>query len=87
MIFPWIEVELGKVLRNSESGSTHHVTALCFLKYMLNLRHVILQDAATMIVLHPERCAHPIFSCHKVFKEAQFMVSFFCLFYIILFYN
>mmetsp|Transcript_19290 Transcript_19290/g.29070 ORF Transcript_19290/g.29070 Transcript_19290/m.29070 type:complete len:185 (+) Transcript_19290:663-1217(+) len=72
-IFPWIEEEAEKLHRyHRQPDTTHHYTACCFLDYLKALRTVILQDAAAMMILHPERVMHNVFQCHKVFKDPQF---------------
>ena len=45
-------------------------TALQFLDFMVRLNHVFLQDAATIMVLHPDRAVHPIFRLQCFHTEA-----------------
>lgn len=74
-IFPWIEEEVEKLKRyHDQPDTTHRYTACCFLDYLKALRTVILQDAAAMMILHPERAMHRVFDCHKVFKSPEFLV-------------
>ena len=40
LIFPWIEKGIGQI------QGTSHITAKAFLRYMTNLRTIILQDVA-----------------------------------------
>lgn len=49
-------------------------TALHFLDFMKELNTIFLQDAAAMLVLHPERENHPLF-CLDCFKMGHFKVS------------
>lgn len=72
MIWPWIEDELEKVFA-AENGDDR-ITAVCTLRFWLNLRTVILQDAAAMFVLHPDRIEHPVFKL-PVFRSPLFAVS------------
>ena len=72
-MFPWIEEEAEKLHRcHRQPDTTHRYTACCFLDCLKALRTVILQDAAAMMTLHPERVMHNVFQCHKVFKDPQF---------------
>ena len=76
LIFPWIE----KGMREIEGSS--HITAKAFLRYMTNLRPVILQDAACFVLM--KRDDHCIFELEvkviidqkeykiKVFKTKEF---------------
>ena len=45
-------------------------TALQFLDFMVRLNHVFLQDAAAIMVLHPDRAVHPIFRLPCFHMEA-----------------
>ena len=70
-------------------GSETKYTALHFLKFMVSLNKVFLQDAVAMLVLHPERSKSPLFNL-EVFKDEAFKVStividcrLFILFYIV----
>ena len=49
-------------------------TALRFLEFMVRLNEVFVQDAAAMLVLHPERAAHPVFRL-PCFRTDKFQVS------------
>jgi hypothetical protein len=50
-------------------------TALSFLKLMKNSAKIFLQDAAAMLILHPERESHPIYSL-ECFHHDDWKVSF-----------
>ena len=77
LIFPWIE----KGMREIEG--TSFITAKAFLRYMTNLRTVILQDAACFVLM--ERDDHCMFDLEvkvvidqqvtkiKVFKTKEFV--------------
>jgi hypothetical protein len=54
-------------------------TAFNFLSFMVQLNKIFIQDAAAMLILHPERGDHPMFQM-AVFRSEAFAVSF-CLFY------
>ena len=78
-IFPWIEEEIDKVFAKNEIDSNTRITAISTLRFWVNLRTIILQDAAAMIVLHPDRVVdHPFFRL-QLFHDEEFKVSsFFC---------
>jgi hypothetical protein len=54
-------------------------TAMNFLSFMMTLNRVFIQDAAAMLVLHPEKIDHPLFQL-EVFWSVEFSVSFLFLF-------
>ena len=64
MVFPWIEICFLQIC------GTSFITAGAFLKKMDNLRDVIIQDAACMILRG--RVDHVIFKL-KVFKSTEFL--------------
>jgi len=68
----WVHDALAAVEEASfaSSGSDHR-TALQVLRFFVQLNKIFLQDAAAMIVLHPERDAHPLFNL-RVFKTDEF---------------
>ena len=74
MIWPWIEEELELVFDAIRRDGKERRTAVCVLRFWICLRTIILQDAAAMFVLHPERCDHPVFRL-PVFKSSLFSVS------------
>ena len=77
-IFPCIKEELDKVFQKNEMDSNTRITAVSTLCFWINLRTVILQYAAAMIVLHPGRVVdHPFFRL-QIFHDELFKVS--CLF-------
>jgi hypothetical protein len=53
-------------------------TAMNFLAFMMTLNRVFIQDAAAMLVLHPEKIDHPLFRL-EVFRSVEFSVSFLLL--------
>lgn len=54
-------------------------TAMNFLSFMVTLNKVFIQDAAAMMILHPERIDHPLFRL-EVFRSEEFNVSCICCF-------
>ncbi len=53
-------------------------TAMNFLAFMMTLNRAFIQDAAAMLVLHPEKIDHPLFRL-EVFWSVEFSVSFLLL--------
>ena len=49
-------------------------TALGFLRFMKEINDILLQDAAATMLLHEERCNHPLFEDIPVFSSDQFLV-------------
>ncbi|CAB9528452.1 Transcriptional activator of glycolytic enzymes [Seminavis robusta] len=49
-----------------------HPPVRLFLKFLMDLNEVFLQDAAAMLILHPERKDHPIFTDLDCFLGAEF---------------
>ena len=82
MIFPFIEVELSKLVESDDN----HVTAMATLKFWQYLRKVIIQDAAVMFLDHGNDRKHhvlwrlPVFKC-DAFKVSVWVLSFFILFF------
>jgi hypothetical protein len=58
-------------------------TAMNFLSFMMTLNRVFIQDAAAMLVLHPEKIGHPLFRL-EVFRSVEFSVSFLFLLLLLL---
>jgi len=58
---------LGRIEETEENPST----AISFLRFMVDLNDVFLQDCAAMLVLHPERANHPLFHCVQVFDMPE----------------
>jgi hypothetical protein len=79
MIFSFVEVCLQIVYESITNDGKDRYTAVCFLKMLLQLRRVVLQDAAAMIVLDPSRREHAIFRHLPVFQHPQWEVSFFVI--------
>ena len=71
LVFPFVDFELERLEAMEEMK---HVTALCTLRYFKYLRMVVLQDAAAMLVLHPERRDHGLWSM-PVFRTTLFKVQ------------
>jgi hypothetical protein len=81
-IFPFADAALEKVeaacnSRGSRMGGDYLGAAKSFLQMLLRLRTIILQDAAAMKVLHPERCdGHMFFQAFpELFRNQLFLVS------------
>lgn len=73
-IFPWLEREIRNVQAASSADNRDRATASATLKLWQQLREVILQDAAALLVLHPERKSHMLFR-DDVFRDPMFVVS------------
>ena len=56
------------------ADESKHYTAIVFLKLLRDCAIILVQDAAAMWVLHPERRSHPIFNL-PVFDSKEFAVS------------
>ena len=87
LVFPFVEEQLEKVKGACENaggrkGGDYLGAARCFLEMLLRLRTIILQDAAALKVLHPERCdGHMSFlGFPEIFCNPLFLVSFLFLF-------
>lgn len=76
-IFPWIEEELEKIFEKNDDDGGSRLTAVCVLRFWSSLRSIILQDAAAMFVLYPDRCDHPLFRL-ALFQDPLFAVSCLC---------
>ena len=74
MIWPWIEDELESVFAAIKEDGKSRITAVCVLRFWTTLRRVILQDAAAMFVLHPDRLEHPVLKL-PIFRHPLFLVS------------
>jgi hypothetical protein len=80
MVFPWV-TEAKKIVQKEiaeadDGGMGGRLqTALCFLEMMEYLAEVVLQDAAAMAALAPDRMRHVMFQLVPVFKSPGFLVS------------
>jgi hypothetical protein len=54
------------------------MTAISMLRFFIQLNKIFLQDAAAMIVLHPEREEHALFKKMPCFLSSEFKVSTVC---------
>lgn len=75
MVWPWIEAELAKIwdLRHRpDAPRDAGITAVAFLRMLIALRQVLLQDAAAMLALIPSRRDHCFFR-HPLFMSAEFV--------------
>jgi len=81
MIFPWIEQELERVYAYANSVASIPegrpiATAVSTLRFWKELRVIILQDAAEMLIREPDRARHPFFEDQEdVFGSTLFEVS------------
>ena len=74
----WCYDALDGVLEMSTEGDNQ--TAIHTLRFFCELNRIFIQDAAAMMVLHPERGDHPIFVDLSIFSTAEFKVRcFVCL--------
>jgi hypothetical protein len=72
LIFPFIEEEMARIEVAVNDDKKERPTATCTLRLWLKLRSIILQDAAEIAVLHPER-----FSEHHLFRMGVFQTDLF----------
>ena len=76
MIWPWVDSDLEKVFEmreESDARADAGVTAVAFLVFLRQLRTVILQDAAVMLLQQPGRREHVYFRA-RVFTSDEFGV-------------
>lgn len=76
MIWPWIEQELERiweVRRQADAPRDTGMTAVAFLRMLKALRRVILQDAAAMFTLFPDRRNHCFFR-HPLFLSHEYVM-------------
>jgi len=79
-VFPFAEEQLkivDRAIREAPrgAGGNYLGAARGFLSMMMRLRIILLQDAAAMMILHPQRNSHPIFNSgtlSSVFITAEF---------------
>lgn len=80
-IFPFADEQLERVnaaIAGEESRVKSGVflgASQAFLEMLVRQKTIILQDAAAMFVLHPERASHTIFQSFPTFRSAEFVVS------------
>jgi hypothetical protein len=75
MIFPFLEAEMATVEAAVNDDKKERPTATCTLRLWVKLRSIILQDAAEIAVMHPERfLEHHLFRM-EVFHTDLFKVS------------
>ncbi|MGL5915851.1 MAG: hypothetical protein ACRCZG_06285, partial [Culicoidibacterales bacterium] len=56
------------------AGPGKNMTAIHTLRFFVELNKIFLQDAAAMMVLHPERSEHALFQQMPCFHTNEFMV-------------
>ncbi len=77
-VFPFVKRCLVAVLEAKSNGAdnsqsqSHLNTAICFLEMLQHLALVFLQDAAAMVVLHPERADNAMYKHLPVLKSEKF---------------
>jgi Centromere DNA-binding protein complex CBF3 subunit, domain 2 len=70
--FPWAPAELDKVKQFQFNNMRGRPTAIHFLELIVALRReVVVQDAAAMMILNPERATHTFFQM-EVFRSPEF---------------
>jgi Centromere DNA-binding protein complex CBF3 subunit, domain 2 len=69
----WVYGALEGVTVAADPGKK--MTAICMLRFFVELNRIFLQDAAAMMVLHPEREDHALFKEMKCFLSNEFKVS------------
>jgi hypothetical protein len=81
----WVYVAHAQVQTAIANGATKW-TAFNFLSFMVEINKIFIQDAAALLILHPERGDHPLFQM-AVFRSEEFAVSlnmcfgfYFCIF-------
>jgi Centromere DNA-binding protein complex CBF3 subunit, domain 2 len=74
-IYPWVDECLEEVLQFERSTGESKGTGTGFLKLLMKLRVVVLQDAAVYLIEHQDMCTNHLFFKHHVFQTAEFMVS------------
>jgi hypothetical protein len=72
-VFPWLDGELERVQHSSEVGGGDRPTAVCTLMLWKNLRRIVIQDAAEMLIKDPGRRRHFVFTL-PVFSNPLFSV-------------
>lgn len=80
-IFPFADEQLARVLADIEENGRNKSgvylgSATGFLEMLMKLKTIILQDAAAIVVLHPERASHAMFTSFPIFRSGEFIVSF-----------
>jgi Centromere DNA-binding protein complex CBF3 subunit, domain 2 len=70
----WCYDALREVMELSVDGKNQ--TAIHTLKFFCELNKIFIQDAAAMLLLHPDRERHPLFNEIPVFSSDQFVVSY-----------
>ena len=63
-----------ELLQANEEDYQKKYTAIAFLRFLNDLAVILLQDAAAMMVRHPERREHPVYSL-DCFHSAEFAVG------------
>ena len=71
LVFPWLDNARASFDAKVESEGLKRPTADAFLYFMEDLRTIILQDAAVIVELYPERASHPFFNM-EVFNTELF---------------
>ena len=79
MVFPWVDETLQYVEQHEKDKDEFKGTATNFLKLLLELRVVFIQDAACYLIDHPKMCDDHLFFKHHIFQTELFKVSVCCL--------
>jgi Centromere DNA-binding protein complex CBF3 subunit, domain 2 len=78
MVFPWVDDMLEKVTEHEQRTNEVKGTATNFLKLLLQLRQVVLQDTACYFLYEPEMVADHLYFQHPIFETPQFKVRWCC---------
>ena len=68
-------VELEEKLENDETDVSGKYALYCFFRFLKESGKVLLQDAAAIAVLHPERFNHPLYKRLPLFGTQEWKVS------------
>jgi Centromere DNA-binding protein complex CBF3 subunit, domain 2 len=69
----WVYAAYEAVTETAEPGK--HMTAISFLRFLIELNKIFLQDAAAMNALHEDRQSHALFRKMPCFLSQEFKVS------------
>jgi Centromere DNA-binding protein complex CBF3 subunit, domain 2 len=69
----WVYAAYEDVTKAAQPGK--HTTAIAFLRFLIELNKIFLQDAAAMIALHEDRQSHALFQKMPCFLSEEFRVS------------
>jgi Centromere DNA-binding protein complex CBF3 subunit, domain 2 len=73
MVFPWVDDTLASVVAYEQTKQDVKGTATGFLKLLVQLKRVLLQDTACYLLKHGEMCENHLFFQHDVFRTTLFI--------------